>query len=299
MANMEPDVMEILSSTSDLCVAASRLKDRANEFFKKADYARAEERYSLALSFLDDTTPNDQTVALMVTVLSNRAQCSLNQGHYDEALQGADEAVGLDPTHAKSQYRRALAALHLKRNDIFRLSLDCLKDIGKVGEVAELEALVTPSTWVRDGVEVVVLSASTKEYPCSVQPALWTDSGAALGVLDIEGIVCPTLTALGMPFRLYAVPNTKVDGDNPFLEAVMMDPTTLSTPLTWKDPRTAVVLRRDDNVSVTPGHVWALWDYIHSVLEAAKESPASAKDMLHQEAFLSFVHKRKISMLQW
>ena len=80
--------------------SASAHKDRGNALFRAGDYAGAESAYSAAIAA-------DPTNA--AAFYANRAAAHLKLGAHDAALRDAEDALALDPEHARARHRRAAA----------------------------------------------------------------------------------------------------------------------------------------------------------------------------------------------
>jgi tetratricopeptide (TPR) repeat protein len=82
-------------------------KSDGNEEFEEGNFVAALYFYSLALAVLGDA--NDENLSDRCVLLSNRSQAYLKLLDGPKALENADAALKLDPTHAKSQARREAA----------------------------------------------------------------------------------------------------------------------------------------------------------------------------------------------
>ena len=133
--NEELDVACLLSY-------ALRMKEEGNAAFQRGQYADAEERYNTALEALDGAPAAILEVrVLMLTVYANRAQLSINQGSFEEALIRCAQALALDPYHVKALYRRGVAAAKVARCDIREDSVVRLRALGCGPDADALQAL--------------------------------------------------------------------------------------------------------------------------------------------------------------
>jgi len=136
---MEARTREILQNVLEM-------KDIGNSFYKDKLYADAEAAYSGALHCLDeDKTGHPEIRALTLTLLSNRAQSSICQGYYEEALISCDEALTMDPKHPKVLYRRGVAHAKLGHREEVEGCAEMLRTIGCQKEAEELLSLA-PAT---------------------------------------------------------------------------------------------------------------------------------------------------------
>eukprot|EP00873_Tetraselmis_striata_P022560 jgi/Tetstr1/442824/TSEL_030907.t1 len=89
------------------------LKQKGNHLFTTGDTAGALQLYLAALRAC--CGPATSPAKDVIPLLSNRAQCHLAVGEYQAAVVDAGAVLLLDPSHAKSHYRRALALLNLDK----------------------------------------------------------------------------------------------------------------------------------------------------------------------------------------
>lgn len=80
-------------------------KDAGNEHFKQQQWEKAIEAYSKGLALPGEALEGNTRGILY----SNRSQCYIKLGDYQQAVQDADESLKLMPTHCKSLLRRATA----------------------------------------------------------------------------------------------------------------------------------------------------------------------------------------------
>jgi len=104
----------ILPSESPTTLSIEALKKKGNDAFARADFKKAEEMYTHAISECklyptsdgsgsQPTTGVDST--LLVTILSNRAQCHFLLENYEMCITDSQQALSLNPDHHKSKYR--------------------------------------------------------------------------------------------------------------------------------------------------------------------------------------------------
>ena len=86
------------------------MKQLGNELFGSGDSSGALRAY---LEGIQECCAAGGAAASLAVLMSNRAQCSLNQGNFEGAVSDAGAAVILAPGNAKSHYRRALGLLNL------------------------------------------------------------------------------------------------------------------------------------------------------------------------------------------
>ncbi len=82
---------------------AADLKEIANDFYRKGKYSEAVVHYLKALEAPD----LDTSIAVLVN--SNAAQCYTKLKQYSNAVEHCTVALGIQPTHYKSLFRRAVA----------------------------------------------------------------------------------------------------------------------------------------------------------------------------------------------
>lgn len=85
--------------------AVAELREQGNALFRKGDYAAAAGKYSECIK-VDE---NDSAA------LSNRAECFLRARQFHNAYNDAHKSFEADPSHAKSLYKKAMAANGLGR----------------------------------------------------------------------------------------------------------------------------------------------------------------------------------------
>ena len=88
------------AASASASASASAHKDRGNALFRAGDYAGAESAYSAAIA-ADPTNAS--------AFYANRAAAHLKLGAHDAALRDAEDALALDPGHARARHRRAAA----------------------------------------------------------------------------------------------------------------------------------------------------------------------------------------------
>jgi len=74
------------------------LKQNGNEAFHKRHYLQAVESYNQTLEITQD-------IPLQIILLSNKSECYLQLHQYEKAIEAAEMALTLDPSHQKSQQR--------------------------------------------------------------------------------------------------------------------------------------------------------------------------------------------------
>ncbi|XP_028031383.1 serine/threonine-protein phosphatase 5 [Bombyx mandarina] len=90
-------------STQEDIEAADKLKNEANEYFKKQNYDKAIELYSQAI----EKNPNS------AVLYANRSIANLRLENFGYALGDASKAIALDKGYTKAYYRRAAAHMSL------------------------------------------------------------------------------------------------------------------------------------------------------------------------------------------
>ena len=104
-----------MTSQSALANSAQLFKAEGNAAFKAADYADALHHYSEAIGVLNqaaEAAPGDD--AMLVLLHSNGSEALYRLGQMDAALEWAEAAVAIDPSHKKSAARQAKAQKALK-----------------------------------------------------------------------------------------------------------------------------------------------------------------------------------------
>ena len=81
--------------------AATREKEKGNEFFKAREYRSAVEAYDVSIA-LDGTNP---------AVFANRAAAHMKLKRWSDAVRDCDAALALDPKHFKARLRRGASLL--------------------------------------------------------------------------------------------------------------------------------------------------------------------------------------------
>lgn len=94
---------------------ASKLKDLGNERLLVHDYNHAVEKYSEALTLLEDSKETSAVLTLCAILLSNRAQAYIKTEAYGLAVADAGLAIVRDATYAKGYYRRGTAEFALNK----------------------------------------------------------------------------------------------------------------------------------------------------------------------------------------
>jgi len=101
--------LEVERTARERAAEAHREKESGNTAFKQGNLKEAMERYARALELLPERAVE------AVACRSNRAQCALKLGLFEDAIVECDDALRRDPSHSKSRYRRALACEALGR----------------------------------------------------------------------------------------------------------------------------------------------------------------------------------------
>lgn len=112
-------------------VGPSDWKECGNALMAKKETSAAVSCYSAGLALGGDDG------ALTVLLLSNRAQAHLQLRSFALALLDADAALSVDPTHAKSRFRRGRALWELER---FDEAAEAFRACGETERAAECDA---------------------------------------------------------------------------------------------------------------------------------------------------------------
>jgi len=102
-AAMERDAQERFERKKKNRAEATKVKEVANEYFKKGDYESAEKEYTEALSLAPDVK----------VLYTNRALCRIRLGQFSEAIVDCDWAMRIEPdcVKARAQTGQAYAAM--------------------------------------------------------------------------------------------------------------------------------------------------------------------------------------------
>jgi len=68
---------------------SNELREKGNQAFKQGQYQEAIDRYTDALNILTNLDLNDSVKTDLTKCYSNRSQCYINQGQYDDAIEDA------------------------------------------------------------------------------------------------------------------------------------------------------------------------------------------------------------------
>ena len=100
-----------------------RLKQEGNQHFVEKGYREAIDCYDAALESIPPHQRNrlhvapKHQIAEIVNILSNKAECLLRKGKYEDAAEVATDALIFDAGHEKSRLRRAKASLETGKYD--------------------------------------------------------------------------------------------------------------------------------------------------------------------------------------
>lgn len=111
---------------------ALEAKTKGNEFYKKGEYEKAFDQYSLAVS-ANGSSEKERAVAL-----ANGAAALLKLEKWEETVEWAGEALRLNEDYVKARVRRKEAREKLER---YRDASEDAKQLGEVAEVKRLEKL--------------------------------------------------------------------------------------------------------------------------------------------------------------
>jgi tetratricopeptide (TPR) repeat protein len=139
-----PELEGKSSVTDAVTLAALTLKDQGNALFAAHKYFEAEQKWTRALDIAESMT--DTTVLL--ALFSNRAEARLRTSRWAQALEDAQAALRLRPTHDKALMRAAIAARNLgKYMEALGFMNRCLDAHPKLTEakdlLTEVERLLT------------------------------------------------------------------------------------------------------------------------------------------------------------
>ncbi|CAF4243947.1 unnamed protein product [Rotaria sp. Silwood2] len=95
--------MTTMSHTSE------EFREQGNQAFKQGHFQEAIDRYTDAINILHDQQLNETIKNDLTKCYSNRSQCYINLGQYDDAIEDATRALEYTPSDQKSLYRRANA----------------------------------------------------------------------------------------------------------------------------------------------------------------------------------------------
>ncbi|CAF1354600.1 unnamed protein product [Rotaria sordida] len=88
---------------------AGELREQGNQAFKQEHFQEAIDRYTDAINILNDQQLNETIKNDFTKCYSNRAQCYINLGQYEDAIEDATKALEYTPADQKSLFRRANA----------------------------------------------------------------------------------------------------------------------------------------------------------------------------------------------
>lgn len=122
---------------------AEKLKQEANTFFVSKDFSTADALYTKALNICDD---ND----IRKVLFTNRSATKLSLNQFESAINDADEALKLDPSHVKAYYRKA-SALEAwnKLGDAYYTWLSAASMCGFDQEVVSKQLRKTRQNWLK------------------------------------------------------------------------------------------------------------------------------------------------------
>ncbi|CAF3735363.1 unnamed protein product [Adineta steineri] len=85
------------------------LREQGNQAFKQGQFQEAIDRYTDALNILKDLQLSETNKNDLTKCYSNRSQCYINLGQYEDAIEDSTRALEYTPSDQKSLYRRANA----------------------------------------------------------------------------------------------------------------------------------------------------------------------------------------------
>ncbi|CAF0903987.1 unnamed protein product [Rotaria sp. Silwood1] len=88
---------------------AGELREQGNQAFKQGHFQEAIDRYTDAINILHDQQLNETIRNDLTKCHSNRSQCYINLGQYEDAVEDATRALEYTPADQKSLFRRANA----------------------------------------------------------------------------------------------------------------------------------------------------------------------------------------------
>lgn len=110
-----PEDCEPPLSDKELVEAGERIRQLGNQYFAKAEFPSAIEKYGKAARFLDAAIPTsadgDSINEKRSACHSNTAMCYIKLSKWSDARRAADAALKAQPNNAKALYRRATASL--------------------------------------------------------------------------------------------------------------------------------------------------------------------------------------------
>ena len=107
--------MPLRETMAPSATAPLTLKEEGNALFKRGDFARALEAYSLALESHEADADAGADATFRATVLANRAATNLKLGNLEDVVDDCAEALDADGSNAKARFRRAEALQRLGR----------------------------------------------------------------------------------------------------------------------------------------------------------------------------------------
>ncbi|XP_026855163.2 peptidyl-prolyl cis-trans isomerase D [Electrophorus electricus] len=123
------DIDKILSVAEDI-------KNIGNNLFKSQNWQVAMKKYSKALRYLevcgnilDDESAQPRLEPVALSCILNLAACKLKLQQWQEAVESCDEALELNPNHAKALFRRAQGWQGLKEFNKAMIDLQKAKEI--------------------------------------------------------------------------------------------------------------------------------------------------------------------------
>jgi tetratricopeptide (TPR) repeat protein len=117
--------LQVVGGTRKRVSALDDIKNDGNEYYRQREYVKAIEKYSEALvkdSLTQNTIDNDmqtfdQNIDIYLSLLTNRAQCFMNQQEFSKGLKDCNKAISIKNDYAKAYFRKSQI---LKRMDDWR-----------------------------------------------------------------------------------------------------------------------------------------------------------------------------------
>ncbi|KAI5968725.1 hypothetical protein CANMA_002161 [Candida margitis] len=174
---------------------AEKLKNEGNEAFKRHEYKKAAKIYRDAIQ-LDMYNP---------VLYSNRAQCFLNLGDYERALDDTTSGLNLGgqgKVAVKLNYRRAMTLLELNQMQGAKGALQSVLQLDPQNHTAKKQLADLEATMERNGtLKDIIISRQEKPFPLAGSKSLNASSLPSNSLVSSDGEIGEQCSSDKIPKR--------------------------------------------------------------------------------------------------